>query len=337
MAIQWEKVVAPLATGEAVKAIAPVIISASRATDIPAFYSEWLANRLAAGYAAWIHPFTGRKSYVSFARTRLLVFWSKNPQPLLARLARIETLGFRQYYFQYTLNDYEIERLEPQVPPLQHRIETLREIAKRIGPEKVIWRFDPLLLGGGVTPKILADRIRRIRDGVAGSTRRLVISFLDLARYRSVQQNVTRAKMNIRELTHDDRLELATAIGAIAREGGLSVGSCAEAIDLASWGIEHNRCIDDRLMTRCFGDDRALMSFLGVPPRAAGGVEPGTTTEAVRNVKDAGQRTTCQCVASKDIGRYHTCPHQCVYCYANGITAGIQTSRRRHDPAADLI
>jgi hypothetical protein len=86
--------------------VIPFILSASRETDIPAFYSDWFVSRLREGWCEWKNMYNGNIREVSFAKTRLIVFWSKNPKPLLERLDEVEALGFRQYYFQFTLNDY---------------------------------------------------------------------------------------------------------------------------------------------------------------------------------------------------------------------------------------
>ena len=111
----------------------PLILSASRETDIPAFYSDWLLSRLREGWCEWKNMYNGNIREVSFDKTRLIVFWSKNPKPLLERLDEVEALGFRQYYFQFTLNDYVREGLEPNVPPVAERIDTFKRLADRIG------------------------------------------------------------------------------------------------------------------------------------------------------------------------------------------------------------
>lgn len=138
----WETIDITTEAGETVRAQAPVIISASRATDIPAFYADWFFDRLEKGYSVWTNPFNGVKSYISYARTRLIVFWSKNPRPLLPHLGKLREKGIR-CYLHYTLNDYEAEGLERGVPPLDERIETFLRFSELLGKELVIWRFDP--------------------------------------------------------------------------------------------------------------------------------------------------------------------------------------------------
>lgn len=130
--------------GQVVKAQTPLIISASRSTDIPAFYTDWFFNRLEKGYSVWTNPFNGVKSYVSYAKTRFIVFWSKNPRPLLDYLHKLEERNIK-CYIQFTLNDYEAESLE-KVPSLEKRIETFKLLVDRLGVGSVVWRFDPMIL-----------------------------------------------------------------------------------------------------------------------------------------------------------------------------------------------
>ena len=168
----------------------PVIVSASRETDVSAFYAGWLVHRLRDGWCAWKNPFNGEVRKVSFSKTRIIVFWSKNPKPMLDKLSEIEALGFRQYYFQFTLNDYMAEGMEPNVPPVAERIETFKRLADRIGKERVIWRFDPLMLTEKISIDALLERVGNIGQQLKGYTEKLVFSFIDIAAYRKVQKNL---------------------------------------------------------------------------------------------------------------------------------------------------
>ena len=304
----WEKLPIRVETGEEVEAIAPVIVSASRATDIPAFHAGWFMARLRAGYAPWRNPFNPRqRQYVSFRKTRAVIFWSKNPAPLLPYLSELDALGIN-YYFQFTLNDYEADCLEPVVPPLVERIETCRRLSERIGPERVIWRFDPLALTDRLTADALLDRIARLAEQLRDSTRKLVISFADIERYRSVRRRLARHGAGVREFTPEEMAAFAAKLVERNKRWGLELAACAEEIELP--GIARNRCIDDRLLSSCFGDDAELMEFLGVDP-----LLPGEASSRI-SLKDRGQRKACGCIISKDIGEYGTCGHGCVYCYA---------------------
>jgi DNA repair photolyase len=301
----------------------PVIISASRSTDIPAFYPDWFIDRLKEGYLKWTNPFNSTPSYISFQKTRLVVFWSKNPFPLLKHLPFIkEKIG--NYYFQYTLNDYEQEGLEPHVPSLQSRIETFINLSEKVGKEKVIWRFDPLLLTDRIGTNELLRKIERIGDQLNNYTGKLVFSFADIEIYRKVQQNLARNAIKYREFDKPSMIEIARGIQSLNQKWNLEIASCAESIDLAEFGIHHNKCIDDDLIIKLFSSDQLLMDFLGVRISDHGEIIK------YRNIKDKGQREFCGCIWSKDIGAYNTCPYLCTYCYANGTKETVLRNYRNH-------
>ena len=132
-----EKLKFTLDDGNIVDAQTPLIVSASRATDIPAFYSNWFFNRLDKGYVRWRNPYNGKDSYVSFDNTKFIVFWSKNPAPLLQFLPILKQKGIG-CYVQYTLNDYNAEGLEPNVTPLSGRIETFKRLVDELGLGSVV-------------------------------------------------------------------------------------------------------------------------------------------------------------------------------------------------------
>jgi len=149
-------------SGRAVRVLTPVVVSASRATDVPKFYADWLLTRLRAGFCTWTNPFNRQPYRVSFEKTRAIVFWTKDPKPILSRLDELEDLGFRQYYFLFTLNDYVREGMEPNVPSVEERVETFHALAQRIGAARVVWRYDPLLLSPSITVDTLIERIAAI-------------------------------------------------------------------------------------------------------------------------------------------------------------------------------
>ena len=226
------------------EAIAPVIISASRATDIPAFYPDWLMARIRRGYVKWINPFSHQAQYVSFAKTRVIVFWSKDPRNLIPHLPELDARGLN-YYFQFTLNDYEPENLEPNLTSLEIRIKTFEDLAGLIGPERVIWRFDPLVLSDTLSVDILISRIEAIGDRIHGSTRRLVFSFIDVGAYKKVQENLARNGFSgIREFSGEEKIRFAEKLRELNRRWGLELFTCGEEIDLVEYGIQKGRCID---------------------------------------------------------------------------------------------
>lgn len=299
----------------------PVIVSASRETDVPAFYPDWLVRRLHDGWCAWKNPFNGEVRKVSFSKTRMIVFWSKNPKPMLERLDEVESLGFRQYYFQFTLNDYMAEGLEPNVPPAAERIDTFKRLADRIGKERVIWRFDPLMLTEKISIDALLERVGNIGQQLKGYTEKLVFSFIDIAAYRKVQKNLM--GLGVREFLPDEQEKFARGLAELNGAFGFELATCGELIDLSAYGIRHNKCVDDELMMRLFHDDAKLMDFIGAEYDLFNG------WQITKSKKDKGQRKACGCIVSKDIGAYNTCPHLCKYCYANFSDEVVMRNWRR--------
>lgn len=307
--------------GAEVSAQEPLIISASRATDIPAFYADWFFRRLEKGYVRWRNPFSGHNSYVSFGNARFVVFWSKNPAPLLPFLSVLKERGIG-CYIQYTLNDYEEEGLEPNVPPLVQRIDTFRRLVEALGIGAVVWRFDPLILSDKITIDILLEKIANIANFLVGLTEKLVFSFADIESYKKVSRNLRQSCVDYREWDEQTMREFASRLSAMNHDDwNFKLATCAERIDLSEYGIEHNRCIDPELISHLAPDDVILQNFL-------------------YNAKtDAGQRKACGCILSKDIGAYNTCPHGCLYCYANTSTASALANHQKFtaNPLTDSI
>lgn len=311
----WDKSEIINEQGERVLAQTPVIISASRSTDIPTFYSDWFVARWKAGYVKWINPFNRVPLYVSFQKARVVVFWTKNPKPMFKHLDFLDE-QVKNYYFQFSLNDYDNEGYEGKVPKLEQRIKTFKELSDKIGKERVIWRFDPLLLTKDIDVKELLRRVENIGNQLYTYTNRLVFSFADISIYKKVASNLTRENVDYVEFTERTMSEFAEGVRGLNEKWNLELATCTEKFDLDEYGIMHNKCIDDDLMIKLFTHDKELMYFLGVEIS-----EPSLFNEEKitkkRNLKDKGQRVACGCIMSKDIGEYNTCPHECVYCYAN--------------------
>lgn len=333
-----------------VEATAPVIISASRSTDIPAFYAKWFFNRLTKGYCAWYNPFNQQKMYISFERCRVIVFWTKNPAPVVPYLPELDKRGIH-YYFQVTLNDYVKEGFEPNVPSVDERVETFKTLSNLIGKEKVIWRFDPLIITPNISPRELLTRIWNLGNKLKGLTDKLVFSFVDVKAYRKVQNNLvketmlfTKEDVENAEANYAQRIEIVEGLKKIREtwrgEGwNIEMATCAEDIDLEAYGIEHNRCIDGELMKRIFADDKELVYYLHTlkwPEKDMFGEIP-PIPQKTKNVKDTGQRKICGCMVSKDIGMYNTCRHFCVYCYANTSKELVLKNAQRHNDYSESI
>jgi len=298
-----------------VTAIQPVIISASRSTDLPAFHHEWFYSRLKKGHVVWTNPFNRFRRYVSFSKVRVFVFWTKNPQTFMERLWELDA-GNYNYYFQFTLNDYAEEGLEPFVPPLSKRIEIFRRLSDRVGRERVIWRFDPLILTDKVSVQVLTDKVARVAQALKAQTEKLVTSFADIDGYQKVKRNLDAAGVRWRNFTELEMTTMAQNLRQIGEATDLEIATCAEKIDLSAYGIARNKCVDDELMVRLFPNDQELMDFLGVG-NSRSSLFPEHGKENGAGLKDKGQRKACGCIVSKDIGHYDTCRHFCAYCYAN--------------------
>lgn len=339
--------------GRLVKAQAPIIVSASRSTDIPAFYADWFFKRLEIGYSAWTNPFNGVKSYVSYDKTRFIVFWSKNPRPLLDYLHILEERNIK-CYIQYTLNDYENEKLE-KVPSLNNRIETFKLLVERIGKGSVVWRFDPMILTESISIDDLLAKVQNIGDQLKGYTEKLVFSYADIALYKKVKANLEKSGVPYHEWTEEQMELFAQKLSAMNKERGWNykLATCGEKIDINKYGIEHNRCIDGDLITRLAWNDQELMDFMRVkihdlpsPSLFESSIVPEGAMMLPNNKyfvsahrKDSGQRELCGCMAAKDIGEYNTCPHLCEYCYANTSKEAAIASWKRHlnNPNSETI
>jgi DNA repair photolyase len=221
------------------------------------------------------------------------------------------------YYFQFTLNDYDAERLEPKVPNVQSRIETFIELSEKIGKEKVIWRFDPLILTDKIGVEELLRKVENIGNQLKNHTDKLVFSFADIKIYKKVQSNLRSNSIPYQEFNERTMNEFAAGLQHLNNNWNFEIGTCAEQIPLEKYGIIHNKCVDDDLMIKLFSHDKVLMDFLGVKITLSDIFNPNASIEKKRNTKDSGQRQFCGCVVSKDIGEYNTCPHLCEYCYAN--------------------
>jgi hypothetical protein len=285
-----------------------MIVSASRRTDIPAYYSEWLLNRLREGYACVRNPFNPTQvARVSLAPDAVdgIVLWTKNPAPMLPRLGLLKPYPF---YFQFTLTAYGND-VERNVPSKNDEIiPAFQELARSIGKERVIWRYDPIFLSGRYTPDYHAQAFGGIAKRLCGHTERCVVSFLDF--YRNTRSNMQ--GLGLLPMDENDMRAFAGRLCEIAAKYGIALETCAEKIDLSEYGIRHGHCVD-----------AALFGRLG-----------GKTLDIAR---DKNQRKECGCAASVDIGAYNTCANGCLYCYANYNPALVSKNRAAHEPDSPLL
>ena len=289
-----------------------MIISASRRTDIPACYPEWFMGRIREGFFHTTNPFNPKQvSSHSLLPTDvdMIVFWTKNPKPLVPHLPELDHRGYR-YYFQYTLNDYP-SWLEPSLPAVDERIEVFVRLSNMLGHERVIWRYDPIILSTETPVDYHIERIGSIAEHIGGYSERLTISFLDFyskikGRIQKLERDRQIKLWDIADGHHGDELDqLCCAISEIAVQNGLEVVTCCEKVDLGRYGIRHGSCIDARLIKRLTGADKNF-------------------------IKDLGQRSDCLCAISVDMGAYNTCRNRCTYCYANLGEKAVARNVSRH-------
>ncbi len=285
-----------------------MILSVSRRTDIPAFYTEWFMNRIHEKYVLTRNPM----NYHQVSRTPItpdvvdfIVFWSKNPAPLLPYLDEIG----RDYpfYFQFTLNPYN-QDLEPNLPAQEERIDTFRRISEIYGKERVIWRYDPIILSQKYDLSWHMDQFERLADRLFLYTDTCVFSFVDI--YDKIKSNLAAAEYM--PITSVQEENFAKCFSVIASNRQIKLKTCAEDIELDQIGIEHSCCIDSDLIERITGYKLSVK-------------------------KDNTQRSQCHCAESIDVGQYNTCKHMCKYCYANYSIASVKNSYARHDPKSPLL
>lgn len=279
-----------------------MIISASRRTDIPALYPEWFINRLRDGKVLIPNPYNRKK----VTRIRLtpdtvdcIVFWTKNPEPMLPYLKEMENMGYR-YCFQMTVTDYEKD-IEPGVPDFAYTMATFLLLSEKIGKENIDWRFDPIFLNEKYTIDYHTEKFELMCEWLHDATERCIISYIDS--YKGCPYP---------EIQEKEMEEIGKIFSEIAASYNLPLYSCAEKIDLEKYGIRHGACIDKERIHNLTGYKLDLK-------------------------KDAGQRKECRCVESIDIGMYDTCTHGCTYCYATKGLKSAERKRAQHNKNAPIL
>lgn len=289
-----------------------MIISASRRTDIPAFYHEWFVNRINEGFLLQRNPYNSHQvKRISLLPEDIdaIVFWTRNPAKMLPSLNH---LGDFNYYFQYTITGYA-KILDTHGINPHKAISTFLDLSSKIGKEKVIWRYDPIIISSA-TPIFEHKRLfKKIASSLAGHTNSVVISFADL--YKKTERNLNLIPdFTFRDITHsiEDVNDLCSFFSDIAHQYDMKISTCAESLNLEHLGIEKGKCIDDRLLNDVFGIK-------------------------VSSLKDSGQREACGCIKSVDIGQYNTCLHGCKYCYATFNEKIVKENIKKHNPCSPFI
>ena len=285
-----------------------MIISASRRTDIPTYYSEWFFNRIKEGYVCVRNPMNIHQiSKIDLSPNVVdgIVFWTKNPIPMIDRMSELEKYI---YYFQFTLNAYGKD-VEPNVPSKNDFIiPSFQKLSSIIGKERVVWRYDPIFINENYTIEYHKKYFQALCSKLSKFTEKCTVSFIDL--YKNTARNTKR--LNIQTLSNDEVLELMSFFISVAKNEEIYIDTCAEEYDLSSLGISHACCIDKQRLERL-----------------------GNYTLKIG--KDKNQRGVCGCIESIDIGMYNTCKNGCAYCYANFNPSIASKNHSSHIPESPLI
>lgn len=285
-----------------------MIISASRRTDIPAFYSDWFFNRIKERYVLVPNPYNSKMiSRISLdpAVVDCIVFWSKNPAPMLEKLDKLKEYN---YYFQFTLNPYGPD-IENHLPAISKRIDTFKRLSDRIGKEKVIWRYDPVLTNETYTPGFHKEKFAEIAYELKEHTEKCMLGFID--HYQHIRTAV--GQFNIQPLLKADIEEMAVSFKKTVDTCSIQLDTCTVKVDLTHLGIPGGLCIDNQLVERIAGYPISVR-------------------------KDKNQRDICRCAESIDIGTYESCLNGCIYCYAiKGNYNTVKYNLNKHDKDSPML
>lgn len=285
-----------------------MIISASRRTDIPSYYSEWMINRLKEKYVLVRNPMNIHqvsKIDLSPSVVDAIVFWTKNPTLMLPYLDQIKDYT---YYFQFTLTAYgpDVEKNLPSKNKII--IPTFQRLSREIGKERIIWRYDPIFFNEQYSMEYHCKYFEVLASKLSDYTEKCTVSFMDM--YRNTERNVR--GLSIVKDTYEMQVELLQRFVEIAKKYGLYIDTCAEIGNFHNIGVEHAHCIDRERIERI------------------GGFKLNVD-------KDRNQRAECGCVASIDIGTYNTCKNGCLYCYANYSSKTVEKNFGMHNPDSPLL
>lgn len=285
-----------------------MILSVSRRTDIPNYYSDWFITRIKEGFLYVRNPMNAHqisKIDLSPEVIDCIVFWTKNPANMIEKL---EDLQKYMYYFQFTLTGYGKD-VEPNLPNKREElIPTFKRLSEKIGKERVIWRYDPILISKRYTINYHLKAFEEIASSLAAYTEKVVISFVDL--YSKTLRNTR--KLDIRQITNEEMIEVAGEMAQIASKYNLIIETCAEQINLQEAGIQHGSCIDKKLIERLLGCKLIAE-------------------------KDKNQREACGCFESVEVGAYNTCLNGCKYCYANFNDSKVEDHVKSYNRNSALL
>lgn len=280
------------------------VISASRRTDIPAFHTDWFIRRLAEGYVVVKNPWSGKPSVVSLkpGDVHSVVFWSKDYSPLLPRLEEVEKYS-KNLFFHFTITGLPAE-VEPRTPPTVQAAGDLAYLSERYSPDRVVWRFDPVVVTKELPFESFEERFALIAEKLRGKVKTCYTSFA--TPYRKAAKKFKSKGLSLAGLPEEQRKGYARRLGNLAERYGITLYSCCDRV-IISDKVREGSCIDG-----------ALLAGLAT--------DPGVSAEKVPT------RAGCGCTRSVDIGSYDACGHGCLYCYANSNHSRASEAAKNMDP-----
>jgi hypothetical protein len=288
------------------------IVSVSRRTDVPAFYGRWFMGRVREGFVGVVNPYGGKRYLVSLRPEDVscFVFWSKDFTPFIEHLDALDRLGYR-FTFNYTLT--ALPRVFESDVDKDAAFRTLVYLSDCYSPERINWRFDPIILSSITDSEFYLDAFERLAASLQGRVERCYISFV--TQYAKVKRNFTQLLepqgIRVDDPHKDEKITLANQLATIADKYGIRMHSCCGDYLLGP-SIHKGHCIDGALIERLFYPD----GFEYTPKPT---------------------RDECGCTESVDIGAYDTCPHGCAYCYANANKATALRAHQTHDPDSAFL
>lgn len=289
------------------------IVSVSRRTDIPAFYGDWFMRRIEEGFAGVVNPFGGRKYIVPLRPEDVscFVFWSKDFSPFLDNLKVIDSLGYN-FYFNYTVTSLP-EVFDNDVDK-STAITTLKSLSEAYSLRHINWRFDPIIISSVTDRDFYVRTFAELVSELAGFVERCYISFV--TGYSKVKRNFEELErttgVDILDCSEDFKIDLANELAAIAECHGIRMYSCCGDYLTKGGRVERAHCIDGAIIESLFFPDGL-------------------------KYKEKPTREECGCTESSDIGTYDTCPHGCVYCYANIHKRKARAAFDKHEPDSAFL
>lgn len=276
-----------------------MILNISGRTDICAYYSKWLFNRLKEGFVDVRNPFYPKMvSRIYFSDVDLFVYCTKNPIPMMKYIEELKTLN---NCFHITLTPYHKD-IEPNVPDKKEVIKTILKLSEIFGKNRIYLRYDPIFINNKYTIEYHEKAFEKLMKVFENKIDRVIISFID------IKKNTKKNKF--KELSSEQIEIISSKFGVIAKKYSIKIQTCAEKYDLKKYGIINEPCVN-----------------------------PANVFKLTSKIysKKGHFRDNCKCLETVDIGVYNTCSHYCKYCYANFDEEKVKNNFLSHDPNSSLL